>query len=224
MDISGIDYLGLDRVLKRGSGKIIAKRNDALLIRDHISGAYMLACKDAQAGMPLLDCYIGHDCDLLMVSDYSLGNAAFERFGFSDKLECYQVAYYGEKPSCMSELNIRTAEEHDLEILIDNYHLVNPDELEKLVRRKNILLGYYQDQLVGFIGEHLEGSMGLLYVFPEFRHRGYGVALQKHLIAKTMGEGYIPFGQVEKGNHASINLQKKIGMTGSDNLIIWMWK
>jgi predicted GNAT family acetyltransferase len=66
--------------------------------------------------------------------------------------------------------------------------------------------------------------MGLLYVFPEFRHRGYGVALQKHLIAKTMGEGYIPFGQVEKGNHASINLQKKIGMTGSDNLIIWMWK
>ena len=78
MDISGIDYLGLDRVLKRGSGKIIAKRNDALLIRDHISGAYMLACKDAQAGMPLLDCYIGHDCDLLMVSDYSLGNAAFE--------------------------------------------------------------------------------------------------------------------------------------------------
>ena len=224
MDISGIDYLGLDRVLKRGSGKIIAKRNDALLIRDHISGAYMLACKDAQAGMPLLDCYIGHDCDLLMVSDYSLGNAAFERFGFSEKLECFQVAYYGKKPSYISELNIRTAEEHDLEILIENYHLVNPDELEKLVRRKNILLGYYQDQLVGFIGEHLEGSMGILYVFPEFRHRGYGVALQKHLIAKTMGEGYIPFGQVEKGNHASINLQKKIGMTGSDNLIIWMWK
>ncbi|MDO4803699.1 MAG: hypothetical protein Q4A32_02645 [Lachnospiraceae bacterium] len=112
----------------------------------------MLACKDAQAGMPLLDRYIGHDYDLLMVSDYSLGNAAFERFGFSEKLACFQVAYYGKRPSNKSELYIRPAEERDLPILIKNYHLVNPEELEKLVRRKNILLGYHQDQLVGFIG------------------------------------------------------------------------
>jgi hypothetical protein len=94
-----------------------------------------------------------------MVSNYSLGNAAFERFGFSEKLECFQVAYYGKKPSCTSELNIRTAEEHDLAIFIENYHLVNPEELEKLVRRTNILPGYYQDHLVGFIGEYLEESI-----------------------------------------------------------------
>ena len=98
------------------------------------------------------------------------------------------------------------------------------EELEKVVGRQGILLGYYQGQLIGFIGEHLEGSMGILYVFPEYRHRGFGAALRTHLIAKTIEKGYIPFGQVEKGNYASLSLQKKIGMTQSDHLIVWMWK
>ena len=76
---------------------------------------------------------------------------------------------------------------------------------------------------VGFIGEHLEGSMGLLFIFPEFRHRGYAMALEKRYMAKMMGEGRIPFGQVEKKNQASLALQKKIGVTRSRRLSCWMW-
>ena len=53
MDISGIDYLGLDRVLRRGSGDIIAQQDDALFIRDRDSGAYLLACEDAAIGTGL---------------------------------------------------------------------------------------------------------------------------------------------------------------------------
>ena len=224
MDISGIDYLGLDRVMKRGSGEIIANPEDTLLIRDSISGGYLLACKDMTTGISLLDQYVGQECNLLMVSDYALGLATFERYGFSEKLECYQVAYYGEKPPVNTVLDVRAADEGNLGMLIENYHLVSPEELEKLVERRSILLGYCQDQLVGFIGEHLEGSMGILYVFPEYRNRGFGTALQTHLIAKTMDEGFIPFGQVEKDNLKSLGLQKKIGMTQSDNLTVWMWK
>ena len=224
MDIGGIDYLGLDRVLRRGSGEIIASQDRALLIHDSISGAYLLACEDVTIGIPLLDCYISQDCRLLMVSNESLGKAAFERYAFSDKLECYQVAYYGDKPPVDALLSVRTADVQDFPMLMENYHLISPEELKQVVSRRSILLGYVQGQLVGFVGEHLEGSMGLLYVFPEYRHRGYGAALQKHLMAKTMEEGFIPFGQVEKGNDASLRLQEKIGMTRSDKLIVWMWK
>ena len=63
-----------------------------------------------------------------------------------------------------------------------------------------------------------------LYVFPEYRHRGFGSALQMHYIVKTMENGYVPFGQVEKGNRNSLKQQQKIGMTRSDNLIVWMWR
>jgi len=224
MDIHGIDYLGLDCVLKRGSGEIIAQQDDALFIRDTVSGACLLACEDTETGLRMLDQYIGQDCNLLMVSDYAVGQAAFQKYGFSEKLECYQVAYYGDKPSADHRISVRTAEEKDLPMLIKNYQLLSPEELREVVRRKSVLLGYNQDQLVGFIGEHLEGSMGILYIFPAFRHRGFGTALQTHLIAKTMEKGYIPFGQVEKDNHASLSLQKKLGMTQSEHLIVWMWR
>ena len=86
------------------------------------------------------------------------------------------------------------------------------------------MLGYEGDHPVGFIGEHLEGSMGILYVFPAYRHKGYGAALQKQMIASTMDRGFVPFGQVEKSNLASLRLQEKLGMTRSDNLIVWMWR
>lgn len=224
MDIQGIDYLGLDRVLKRGSGEIIAEQEDALFVRDRVSGACLLACENAAAGLCLLDRHIGQDCGLLMVSHHALGQEAFRRYGFSEKLECYQVAYYGEKPLPDGRISVRTAGEQDLPMLIENYRLISPEELKKVVSRKSILLGYHQNHLVGFIGEHLEGSMGILYVFPEFRHKGFGTALQSHLIAKTMEEGYIPFGQMEKENRASLCLQQKLGMSRSENLIVWMWR
>lgn len=66
--------------------------------------------------------------------------------------------------------------------------------------------------------------MGLLYVFPEYRRRGFGTALQTYLISKTLQKGFVPFAQVEKDNINSLNLQKKLGMEKSDNLIVWLWK
>ena len=224
MNIDGINYLGLDRVLKRGSGEIIADTDGVMLIRDEVSGAYMLACDDKETGMALLDRHIGQDCSLLMVSDYALGITAFERYGFAEKLECYQVAWYGEKPPADSRLTVRTVDEQDLPMLVKTYHLVSPEELEKLVSRRSILLGYEREKLIGFIGEHLEGSMGILYIFPEYRRRGFGAALQTHLMARTMEKGFIPFGQVEKNNLESLKLQKKLGMTQSKDLIVWMWR
>ena len=224
MNIDGIDYLGIDRVLRRGSGEIIEETDRAILVRDAVSEAVFLACEDTAAGAALLDHHISSDCGLLMVSDYALGLSAFERYGFSEKLECYQVAYFGEKPLTDNRLTVRKANENDLPMLTETYHLISTEELEKVVRRGSILLGYDRDCLVGFIGEHLEGSMGILYVFPENRRKGFGVALQTHLIAQTMEKGYVPFGQVEKNNLNSLKLQQKIGMTRSDNLIVWMWK
>ena len=39
MDLNNIDYLGIDRVLRRGSGEIVEEQAGALLVRDSVSGA-----------------------------------------------------------------------------------------------------------------------------------------------------------------------------------------
>lgn len=224
MELSGIDCLGIDRVLKRGTGEILEDRTGALLVRDTVSDAHFLACESAEAGLSVLDRHAGRNIDLLMVSNAALGRIAFERYGFSERLECFQVAYYGERPAVEPLLNVREAGRGDLPELIQCYHLISPEELAMVVDRRTLLLGYVGDRLAGFIGEHLEGSMGLLYVFPEFRRRGLGAALEKRYIARTMDRGFVPFGQVEKNNLESLMLQKKLGMTQSDKLTWWMWR
>ena len=224
MDITNIDYLGLDRVLRRGTGEIIEQSEDLLFIRDSVSRAYMLACEDAAEGADVLARHIDEKTDLLMVSDLSLGREALRKFGFAGGIECYQAAWYGGLPDTGSSLRIRRAEEADLDLLLRNYDHLSPGDLELIVERRKLLLGCEGGELVGFIGEHLEGSMGLLHVFPPFRRRGFGEALEKIMIAETMREGYVPFGQITKDNEASLRLQKKLGLTISENLICWMWK
>jgi len=44
MELTGIDYLGNDCVLKCGTGKVIERHDTALLVHDSISGACMLGC------------------------------------------------------------------------------------------------------------------------------------------------------------------------------------
>ncbi|MBP5617954.1 MAG: GNAT family N-acetyltransferase [Clostridia bacterium] len=224
MNSREIDRLGIDRVMQRGRGEIVAEPEGALLVRDRISGALMLACDDRRVGKTLLDRYVDSACDLLMVADHALGMASFEQCGFSDKLECYQVVYCGDMPVGDDRLTYRVAEESDLPMLTATYRFISAEEIAELVKMRTILLGYDRDQLVGFVGEHLEGSMGLLHVFPEYRRQGYGSALQKEYMIRTMKLGFVPFGQVEKNNAASLCLQKKLGLQLSDNLIVWMWR
>jgi len=223
MDLTKIEYLGLDRVLKRGSGDILEQRADALLIRDRVSDALMLACEDASLGINLLDRHVTPDCDLLMVPE-TLGAATFERYGFTDKLDCWQVAYFGEKPAPDARLTLRPATASDLPRLTEHYHLLEPDVIQILIERESIFLGYEGERWVGFVGEHLEGSMGILYVLPEYRRRGFGAALETAMIARTMERGFVPFGQVVKDNQPSLRLQQKLGLAQSEHLIVWMWK
>lgn len=85
-----------------------------------------------------------------------------------------------------TDLQFVTADNSDLPLLIRYYKQISEDELEEVVNRGSVILGYNQGELIGFIGEHLEGSMEILYVFPEQRGKGYATALQNHLINQTI--------------------------------------
>lgn len=225
MDISGIDYLGLTRVLQRGTGIVIEEHEQALFIYDTVSEAYLLACTDPVLGADILERYKDRDYHSLSVTDHALGLDAFKKYGFEALLECYQGAYYGDVPEIPeTDLVIREAPEELLPFLVETYEHLTMEEMGQLVANKRILMGFEDGRPVGFIGEHLEGSMGLLHILPQYRRKGYAEALEKSMIAKTLKEGLIPFGQVEKTNQASLGLQRKLGMTLSENLICWMWK
>ena len=78
--------------------------------------------------------------------------------------------------------------------------------------------------IMGFTGFHSEGSMGMLTVLPEYRRRGVGEALEKHLLRTAIDEGRTPFCNVYLSNSASIALQEKLGLERGDVLSWWIWK
>ena len=77
----------------------------------------------------------------------------------------------------------------------------------------HLYIGYKKNILVGFIGLHLEGSIGLLYILEEYKGNGYGTELEMFLVNHLLFKNKIPFGQVETENNHSIFLQKKLGFT-----------
>lgn len=224
MDISTIEYVGFERILKRGTGKVIEENERALFLYDTVSEVYFLACEEFETGMDILDRHINDDCKALMVTNTDIAEEAIKRFGFEGPMDCYQFVYCDEQLDEGEFITTRTATDDDLPMLFANYDLVGPEELRKVVESGNVMIGYAGDELIGFIGEHLEGSIGMLYIFPEHRRKGYASALEKKGIQRTIDNGFIPFGHVIKDNSASIKLQNKLGMKQTDNTVCWLWR
>ena len=224
MNINTIDYIGFERILKRGTGKVIEESERALFLYDAVSEVYFLACEDYETGIDILDRYVNDDCKALMVTSTEIAEEAIKRFGFEGPMDCYQFVYCDEQVDEGKIITTRTATLEDLPMLLANYDLVGPEELRKVVESGNVMLGYDEEELIGFIGEHLEGSIGMLYIFPEQRRKGYASALEKKLIQRTIDKGFIPFGHVVHDNAASIELQKKLGMKQADIIVSWLWR
>lgn len=223
MDISGIDYLGFSRVIDRGSAEIIEETDDMLFLYDEVSGTYMLACDDAEKAVSILEKYEDRGYGLIMTTCKEAAEYAQKKYGFDNCLECYQYAYLGEMPEEDPRLTIRQAELDDLPVIMQSYDQISDEEMARDIERGGVLMAYEGDELVGFIGEHLEGSQGMLYVYPEHRRKGYAAALENAVFARSLKQGLIPFGQVIAGNTASMELQKKNGLTMADKLIYWAW-
>lgn len=224
MDLTTIENLNIDRVIKRGTAQIIERADDAILLKDTKSKALMLACDEVEKGIEILERNNGEAKPLIMISNAELGRKVAERFGYEGVMECYQMAYLAKEPPAADDvLEYRTATMENYPLISREYGLVSEDELKELIERGNIIMGYENGEAVGFIGEHMEGSIGLLQVLQEHRRKGYGLALEIEMIRRTLEKGYIPFGQVVVDNTASLELQKKLGLTKSEGTIFWMW-
>lgn len=87
-------------------------------------------------------------------------------------------------------------------------------EIERRCEAGTVLGGFDEaGELVGYIGTHAEGSMGMLEVFEGHRRRGYAVELEGAKANEHLSHGWTPWAQIFVDNQASIELQRKLGLT-----------
>lgn len=216
-------YAGLLQVIRRGTADILEESDKGVFLWDAVSDCFMLAANNNRTGEEWLKAHEDLDYKLLLLYQRDLACFARKRYGLSVMMECFQAVYTAKKPPARQEnLKIKAAADKDFQLISDHYGMVSEQELRKIIHRGNLFIGFHDGKAVGFVGEHLEGSMGLLEVFPQYRCKGYGTELESFMIGRMLEKEQIPFCQVETDNYRSIGLQKKLGFTISEECMFWL--
>lgn len=224
LNSNDILYAGLLHVIKRGTGEILEENEHGIFLLDTISNIFMLATDQYENDICWLKKYEHLNYSLLLLFRNTTADFARQRYQLQETLNCFQAVYLSAQPPvCPHHLQIKSATHDELQVISENYKILSENELLEIIRRKELFIGYHNGTLIGFIGQHPEGSMGLLEVLPPYRGNGYGTELESFMIAHMLTEGSIPFCQIEIQNEKSLNLQKKLGLTISKENMYWLF-
>ena len=217
------DYLlNVDMIecIRRDICRVLYASDKAVLILADNEWAYMLSCGDRELGLALIQEYVYswvvlHQMDMregLAEMGYRLGDA------------CWQGAYTKTEPLEETGADMRLLDRSYAHLVSENYELADEEELTELMDKGVMLGAFVEGKLAGFMGQHPEGSQGLLFVFPEYRRLGLAEALERRYVNLDLSRGNVPFGQIFVGNTPSRRLQEKLGMEFSDKYICWCGK
>ena len=155
-------------------------------------------------------------------------------FHLKTDMECLQGAYtrreklpvrglYGPDGRGENGFSIRTLTEEFIPFVAEHYSEIgSPEYVTERILHGAVYGAFYEEKIVGFIADHEEGSIGMLYVLPEYRKRHVAMALESYCMNLAVERGEIPYGQVVLGNEASIRLQEKMGICFAKGTVVWM--
>lgn len=209
------DYAHIRAILS-GSYETVLNTKDTLILHSDISHVYAVETTNI--------------CESLFQKLYQLSPRLLEttneklyqllssqnEIPFEHKYKCLQFTF---PDIAGKDAHLEPLHPADLPYVIDSY------ESEAYVRQlfsRNRLMGYYVNSvLTGYIAHHIDGSIGALYVKPEYRKKGYGSAIIKAALSAFADSPL--FSQVIDDNHASIQLHEALHAAKSDVKICWLY-
>lgn len=222
-------HMDMIEILRLGNGKILCFDERGILIKDKKSGVYMISAVDEESGKAMLSglsedekskigALVVHNVNLFADMEDAENN------GFSLGQGCFQAVYTRcvTLPVC-KDIEIKQLDESYTDIVCEHYHMAKDKEFATEKLRLGVMYGIFVNhQLAGFVGQHEEGSMGMLEIFPKFRRSGLAAAIESFTINRILSEGRIPYCQIFDDNEASLKLQEKLGLRISKEKLWWM--
>lgn len=230
-------HIDMIELINRGRARIVYHDADEILLRDIVTGIYfhtrMSGVPQMEWKLPLklakddrIECIVLHQREMVPLME--------THFHLKEDMECLQGAYtrreklpvrglYGPDGLGEDGFAIRTLTEEYIPFVAEHYSEIGTSEyVSERIRHGAVYGAFYDEKIVGFIANHEEGSIGMLYVLPEYRKRHVAMALETYCMNLAVERGEIPYGQVVLGNEASIRLQEKMGICFAKGTIVWM--
>lgn len=218
------DTVDMQELLNRDLGKILYDGPEGTVMRQKGHGTIVTDITEARALLCVLRELRIPEVDQIMVKSREAFDAVQKEFGFTESCPCSQWVYSKREPPFVPDCDIRLLTAQYAEEAASHYHLVG-NSLSYISSRiaAGQMWGLFDGgKLAGFIGTHTEGAMGMLEIFPEYRRKGYGYALEAYLIAWHLRQGWIPYCHVVEGNDASTYLQEKLGLERCELPALWL--
>ena len=213
-------YIHMMEFLNRGIGDVLYADGMNVLLGN--SGVYMIAATSKEeASRMLKGRFDALDCDVAVTEEY-VKELLEQEYHMCTTMKCVQACYTNKVPLSVRHKDIRELTKDNLNYIIENYDCMSTEYVKERLEAGCFWGAYEQDKLIGFIGIHAEGSMGMLFVENEHRRKGIGESLESYIINLQLANGQIPYCHIVDGNEASIALQEKLGLYIANKPMWWM--
>lgn len=222
MERDPVLYMDMLGPFHRGMTEIVAQSEEGLLLYNAPGRAYMLAA-DTRAEAEAL-CAGVESMSIATAHSREAGEFLRDRYSLPDLQPCIQAAYLVSTPLPLDPaLEIRQLDQSYFSVILENYHTFTD---AAYVRRRidaGVMHGAFREgEMLGFIGMHDEGSVGMLEVLPPHRRQGAAAALMAFMTNWCLVRGWVPFSQIFAGNEASLSLHRRVGWTLSQKPMYWV--
>lgn len=208
--------------LARGNSEILYAKDKDILLYDGNCKVCMLSAETPESGATLIK-RIPEDTTMIVASQQFLNSIIVKELGFQIYHECFQACYTKREALPVKYKDIRPLTLNDVEYVVANYHTERAYIVER-IQSKCMYGAYVEDKLVGFVGVHDDGGMGMLFVEEAYRGSGIGSSLEAYNVNRQREAGYIPYANIVVDNALSIKLQEKLGLYLSKDTVWWTGK
>lgn len=228
-------HIDMIELINRGRAQLLHFGQGQILLKDMEYEIYFHACVDPSR-LPDIRTWTlpVEKIPLAVLHQEEMIPYFQKRYGLNQECECYQAVYTRHeklpvrglyRPDLTREdgLSMRRLQREDFSQVVSFYHgCCDEDYLRSRIQDGMLVGAFYDEKLAGFIGQHCEGSIGMLMVAPKFQRRHIAMTLETYAANCMLEQGKIPFAQIITDNEKSKRLQEKEGFCLSRDKIFWM--
>lgn len=244
------NHIHMMESLDSGKSEILYAKGDDVLLYDRENGTAYVLAHDAASGEKMAEMLPVEAVLVVLSQEYLID--IFEKLGFEASSACEQFLYTQKVTLPVKYKNIRPLTMEDAEYVCRHYCCgetsiltrdtvecvldygdseggsVNDSDLDDrdyIVSRivsGSMYGAFAEGKVIGFMGIHSEGSMGMLFVEEEYRGQGIASSLEAYVINRLLERGRTPYGHVYVRNEISAKLQEKLGLYKASRRFTWL--
>lgn len=206
-------------LINRGRAELVCMGEAYAVLRDRRSGIYEItAVRGSEQELAAIEEALrkeqesGRRISCVMAHQQEIGERLAEAYDLK-QTQCFvQWVYTRKEVLPMRGADVRRLTRAHLSQIQTCIAALTERQLIERLDAGAVLGIFAEEELAGFGGEYAEGGMGMLYVLPRYRGKGFAGMLESSLINQTLQRGDTPFCQIEEGNLTAVRIQEKLGL------------